>query len=111
MGMVIVSLEPSEPRMLLVGIRDEILDRPRLPPGRHWPLPAASPSAEPGQAWAAWHTLTGGGGPAETNPAAIRVRREQRGGRIYGTTSASYVAFGPAGMRYDFEPAPGQIAV
>jgi hypothetical protein len=235
MGMVIVSLEPSEPRMLLVGIRDERLDRSWLPPGRYWPelpvvggrdelaggtwlavhpaiprvacvldglgqhapqpfrksrgelpllagtggwpaldrldpaaydpfhlvvgdiasvgvlswdgvresrsslgagmhvitssgtdprdpealrfagkfaaaLPAASPSAEPGQAWAGWHALTGGGGLAETDPAAIRARRELRGGRIYGTSSVSYVAFGPAGMRYDFEPVPGQIA-
>jgi hypothetical protein len=213
MSMVIVSLEPSEPKMLLVGIRGEMLNRPWLPPGRHWPelplvggrdelaggtwlavhpaiprvacvlngrgqhapqpfrksrgelplltatggrpaldgldpaaydpfhlivgdiasvqvlswdgvresrislgtgmhvitsngmnpqdpkalrlagkftavRPAVSPSAAPGEAWAGWHTLAGGGG----------------------TSSVSYVAFAPAGMRYDFEPVPGRIS-
>ena len=53
--------------------------------------PAVSPYAEPGEAWGGWHTLTGGG-------------------RMDGTGSVSYVAFGPAGMRYDFEPVPGSIS-
>jgi hypothetical protein len=232
---VIISLDPSEPRTLLVGIRDEMLDRPWLPPARHWadlplvgghderaggtwlavhpaiprvacvlngrgqaapepfrktrgelPLlagaggwpaldgldpaaydpfhlvvadiasagvlswdgvrearislsagtyvitnagldpedpkavqfagkfaaarPAADPSAGPAEAWGGWLTLAGGDGLAETDPRAIRVRRELPGGRAYGTSSVSYVAFTPAGMRYDFEPVPGQIA-
>jgi Transport and Golgi organisation 2 len=216
---VIVSVELSEPRMLLVGIRDEMPRRPWLPPGRHWPelplvggrdelaggtwlavhpgiprvacvlngrgqhapqpfrksrgdlpllagaggwpaldrldpaaydpfhlvvadiasaellswdgvretrtsigagtylitsaglnardpeavqvagkfaavRPAADPSAEPGDAWGGWPALAGGDLP---------------GGRAYGTSSVSYVAFGPAGIRYDFEPVPGRI--
>ena len=31
-------------------------------------------------------------------------------GRIRGTGSVSYVAFDPAGLRYDFQPVPGQIS-
>jgi hypothetical protein len=234
MGTVIVSVEPSEPRMLLACVRDEMLDRGWLPPGRYWPelplvggrdeltggtwlavhpaiprvacvlngegqhapqpfrksrgelpllagaggwpaldgldpaaydpfhlvvadiasasvlswdgvretrtgldagthlitgrglarqdpealrfagkfaavRPAADPSAEPGDAWGDWIVLVGGGGLPDTDPQAIRVRRELPGGRMYGTSSVSYVAFGPAGMRYDFEPVPGRI--
>jgi hypothetical protein len=231
---VVISLEPSEPRLLLVGIRDELLDRAWQPPGRHWPelpliggrdelaggtwlavhpaiprvacvlngrgqhapepfrrsrgelpllaaaggrpaldgldpaaydpfylvvadagsiemlswdgvretraslgkgthmitnggldlrdpkalrfagkfaaaRPLADPSAEPAEAWGEWHTLAAGDGLAETDPQAIRVRHELSGGRVFGTSSVSYVAFGPAGIRYDFEPVPGQI--
>jgi hypothetical protein len=234
MGTVIVSVEPSEPRMLLACIRDEMLDRRWLPPGRYWPelplvggrdelaggtwlavhpaiprvacvlngrgqhapqpfrksrgeipllaatggwlaldgfdpgaydpfhlvvadiasasvlswdgvretrtslgagthmitsrgldrqdpkalrfagkfaaaRPVASPSAEPGNAWGGWLVLAGGDGLPDTDPQAIRVRHELPSGRTYGTTSVSYVAFGRAGMRYDFEPVPGQI--
>jgi hypothetical protein len=57
MSMVIVSLEPSEPRMLLVGIRGEMLNRPWLPPGRHWPeLPVVGGRDElAGGTWLAVH--------------------------------------------------------
>lgn len=232
---VIISVEPSEPRMLLVGIRDEMLDRPWLPPGRHWPelplvggrdelaggtwlavhpaiprvacvvngrgqhapqpfrrsrgelpllagaggrpaldrldpaaydpfhlvvadiasaevlswdgvretraslgagtylftsggldpqnqqalriagqfaaaRPAADPSAEPGDAWGGWLKLAAGEGLAEPDPRPIGPRRDAPGGRAYGTNSVSYVAFGPTGIRYDFQPVPGRIA-
>lgn len=34
----VVSVDPHSPvPMLVVGVRDEFLDRPWLPPGRHWP--------------------------------------------------------------------------
>jgi transport and Golgi organization protein 2 len=231
---VIVSIEPSEPRMLLVGIRDEMLDRPWLPPGRYWPelplvggrdelaggtwlavhpaiprvacvlngrgqhapqpfrrsrgelpllagaggrpaldrldpaaydpfhlvvadiasadvlswngvresrtslgagtylftsagldpqdqkalriaskfaaaRPSADPSADPCDAWGGWLTLAAGEGLAEPDPRAISARPGQPAGRAYGTTSVSYVAFGPAGIRYDFHSVPGRI--
>jgi hypothetical protein len=31
-------------------------------------------------------------------------------GQLCGASSVSYVAFGPAGLRYDFQPASGQIS-
>jgi Transport and Golgi organisation 2 len=35
---VVVSFEPWEPTpLLLLGVRDELTDRPWRPPGRHWP--------------------------------------------------------------------------
>lgn len=34
----VVSVDPHSPvPMLVIGVRDEFLDRPWLPPGRHWP--------------------------------------------------------------------------
>jgi hypothetical protein len=72
--------------------------------------PAADPTAEPDQAWGNWRTLAAGDGLPETDPRAIRVRHQLSNGRIYGTGSVSYVAFGAAGLRYDFEPVPGQIS-
>jgi len=69
--------------------------------------PAADPAAKPGDAWGGWLSLASGDGLAETDPRAISVRHELPGGRVYGTSSVSYVAFGPAGIRYGFEPVPG----
>jgi uncharacterized protein with NRDE domain len=71
--------------------------------------PSPGPSATPGQAWGSWFKLAQGDGLAETDPRAIRVRHLLTGGRTYGTSSVSYVAFGPDGMRYDFQPVPGEI--
>jgi hypothetical protein len=72
--------------------------------------PVPGPSAEPGRAWSSWLALAGGGVPAETDRPAIAVRRELPGRSVSRTGSVSYVAFGPAGIRYDFAPVPGRIA-
>jgi len=90
------------------------------PPGTRGPDAKAShwgprfaghrPDADPGatikDAWGDWLTLAGGDGLADTDPAAIVVRHELPDGRVYGTTSVSLVALGPAGLRYDFQPVP-----
>src|SRR5579872_46818 len=55
---VVVSLDPSARMpLLLVGIRDEMLDRPWLPPGRHWPdLPLiGGQDKQAGGTWLAVH--------------------------------------------------------
>lgn len=55
---VVVSLDPSARMpLLLVGIRDELLDRPWLPPGRHWPaLPLiGGQDKQAGGTWLAVH--------------------------------------------------------
>ena len=234
MGTVIVSLEPSSPSMLLVGVRDEVPSRPWLPPAWHWPelpliggrdelaggtwlavhpaiprvacvlngrglhapqpfrrsrgdlplragaggrpvvdeldpaaydpfhlivadiasaqmlswdgvrafrtslspgthlitgtgldprdpralhlaeqfaaaRPAACPSAQPGDAWGSWVTLAEGTGLAETSSRAIGEGHPAPREPIRNTSSVSYVAFGPTGLRYDFQPVPGRI--
>ena len=50
--------------------------------------------------------VAGGDGLPNTDPAAIIARRELPDGRLWGTTSVSLVALGPAGLRYDFQPIP-----
>jgi Putative transposase of IS4/5 family (DUF4096)/Transport and Golgi organisation 2 len=57
MGTVIISLEPSSPTMLLMGIRDEAPGRPWLPPAWHWPeLPLIGGRDElAGGTWLAVH--------------------------------------------------------
>ena len=55
---VVVSLDPTARMpLLLVGIRDEMLDRPWLPPGRHWPeLPVTGgQDKQAGGTWLAVH--------------------------------------------------------
>jgi hypothetical protein len=54
------------------------------------------------EAWRPWIDLAAGDGLAPDDPRAIRVRRELPDGRIWGTTSISYVALAPDAMRYDF---------
>ena len=92
-----VGLDPEHPRASYFA--------PRFAAGR----PAGDPAAEPGLAWGSWALLAAGGELPGTDPRAIRVRRPLSGRRVYGTSSVSYVAFGPAGMRYDFQPVPGDI--
>ncbi len=81
----VVSFDPDSPvPVLLLGVRDEFLDRPWLPPGRHWP---ARPNLVGGQDLRALGTwlavdpaaprvaclLNGHGAPAEPS------RRSSRG--------------------------------
>jgi hypothetical protein len=72
--------------------------------------PDPQPSGPVGPAWGAWLPLLNGDGLAPGDPHALIVRRALDGGRIWGTTSVSLVALGPAGLRYDFTAAPGDPA-
>jgi hypothetical protein len=72
---------------------------------------AARPSADPAlplaQAWGDWLTLAAGDGLDPADPAAIIVRHDLPDGRVYGTTSVTLVALADDGIRYDFQPRPG----
>ncbi|WP_327679628.1 NRDE family protein [Kitasatospora sp. NBC_00458] len=67
------------------------------------PLPGAAPT---GEAWGGWLPIVAGDGLPLDDPAALVQRREFGDGRIWGSSSISLLAFGPAGVRYDFGPAP-----
>ncbi|MET9399707.1 NRDE family protein [Kitasatospora sp. NPDC002965] len=67
------------------------------------PLPEA---VSTGEAWGAWLPIVAGDGLPLDDPAALVQRREFGDGRIWGSSSISLLAFGPAGVRYDFGPAP-----
>jgi hypothetical protein len=69
--------------------------------------PSADPAATIKDAWGDWLTLADGDGLSDTDPAAIVARRELPDGRVWGTTSVSLVALGRDGLRYDFQPVPG----
>ncbi len=90
------------------------LDRADSPLVAHFaPLLAAvgSPSGElttatrTGEAWDGWVDLVRGDGLALDDPRALVVRRTVEG-RTYGSSSASLVALGPQGVRYDFTADP-----
>jgi hypothetical protein len=72
---------------------------------------AARPPADPAlpltQAWGDWLTLAAGDGLDPASDAAIMVRRNLPGGQLYGSTSVSLVALAANGLRYDFQPKPG----
>jgi Transport and Golgi organisation 2 len=72
--------------------------------------PSGDPAASLADAWGEWLTLADGDGLSTADPAAIIVRRELPDGRVWGTTSVSLVALGADGLRYDFQPAPGDPA-
>jgi hypothetical protein len=69
--------------------------------------PSGDPATTVKDAWGDWLTLADGDGLWPTDPAAIIARRELPDGRLWGTTSVSLVALGPGGLRYDFQPVPG----
>lgn len=75
-------------RPLLAGTEDPRLDDPEDLSG-----------------WAAWTDLLAGDGLDPEDPRALIIRKEVKG-RTYGSTSASLVALGPAGVRYAFNPDP-----
>jgi Transport and Golgi organisation 2 len=72
--------------------------------------PSGDTAATIEDAWGEWLTLGEGDGLADTDPAAIVVRRELPDRRVWGTTSVSLVALGPGGLRYDFQPVPADPA-
>lgn len=74
-------------------------ERPRPRPG----VPIA-------EAWGSWLPLVNGDGLSPQSPAALIVRRDLGGGRIWGSTSVSLVATWPGGVRYDFCSRPGDPA-
>jgi len=69
--------------------------------------PSGDPATTVKDAWGDWLTLADGDGLSVTDPAAIIARRELPDGRLWGSTSVSLVALGPGGLRYDFQPVPG----
>ncbi len=108
-----------------LGVGDHIVvnlgaDAPADPLIPHFaPLLAATPdpplattSTPPGDtatAWGGWVDLLRGDGLPPADPRALIVAHEF-GGRRYGSGSASLVALGPAGVRYDFTPHPDRPA-
>jgi len=72
--------------------------------------PSGDQDADFGVAWETWAGLAAGDGLAPDDPAAIVVRRQLPDGRIWGTTSVSYVALGAGRMRYDFRAVPAALA-
>ncbi|HEX9063792.1 MAG TPA: NRDE family protein [Streptosporangiaceae bacterium] len=75
---------------------------------------AARPEPRPGGpaagAWGAWFPLVNGNGRDPGDPAALIVRRDLGGGRVWGSTSVSLVALWPDAVRYDFCGRPGDLA-
>jgi Transport and Golgi organisation 2 len=75
---------------------------------------ARRPGGDPGKpladAWGDWLVLAAGGGLPREDPRAIIAGRELPGGRAWGSTSVSLVALSDDGLRYDFQPAPGETA-
>ncbi len=78
---------------------------PRFAAGR----PDADPAASIQQAWGAWLVLLNDDALPLTDPRAIRVRRQLPDGRVWGTTSISLIALARTGLRYDFQPVPGDL--
>ena len=69
--------------------------------------PPADPALPLAQAWGDWLTLAAGDGLDPADPAATLVRDEYPDGRMHGTTSITLIGLGPGGLRYDFQPTPG----
>jgi Transport and Golgi organisation 2 len=72
---------------------------------------AARPSADPAlpvaAAWGDWLTLAAGDGLDPADPAAIIVRHVLADGSVHGTGSVTLVGLSAGGLRYDFQPRPG----
>jgi hypothetical protein len=100
------ALEPGDHLVVNLG-----LDTPVDPLVPHFaPLFAALPDpplagGDTSSAWAGWVDLLRGDGLDPGDPRALLVEHEYDG-RRYGSGSASLVALGPAGTRYDFTPHP-----
>jgi hypothetical protein len=72
---------------------------------------AARPSADPAvgvaAAWGDWLTLAAGDGLDPADPAAIIVRHVLADGSVHGTGSVTLAGLSADGLRYDFQPRPG----
>ncbi|HEX6519464.1 MAG TPA: NRDE family protein [Streptosporangiaceae bacterium] len=71
--------------------------------------PDADPAASAQRAWKPWLALLNEDALPATDPRAIRVRRELPDGRVWGTSSVSLIALTRTGLRYDFQPVPGDL--
>lgn len=71
--------------------------------------PSGDPAGDLTEAWGQWLSLVAGDGLAVTDPRAIRVHRQLADGNAWGTTSVSLIALGRTGLRYDFQPVPGEL--
>jgi hypothetical protein len=72
--------------------------------------PSGDPAATIADAWGDWLKLASGDGLPVTDPAAIIVRKELPDGQVWGSTSVTLVALGPAALRYDFQPVPADAS-
>jgi len=72
--------------------------------------PSGDPALTVAAAWGDWLTLTAGDGLDPGDPRAIVARRDLSDGRVWGSTSLSLVALARDGLRYDFQPHPGDAA-
>jgi hypothetical protein len=75
---------------------------PRFAAGR----PSGDRSATFTEAWRPWLDLADGDGLPLDDPRAIRARIQLPDGRVWGTTSVSYVALAATAMRYDCRAIP-----
>jgi hypothetical protein len=91
-------LDPDSPKVRYFG--------PRFAAER----PSGDPAASPAEAWRPWLDLAEGDGLPPDDPRAIRARRQLPDGRVWGTTSISYVALAEGALRYDFRAVPGDVA-
>jgi Transport and Golgi organisation 2 len=104
-------LDPGEHIVVNSGV--DVPDDPLVP--HFLPLlrsaadPDPRPGVLPGQAWGDWLRLLGGDGLDPTDPRALIVRRPV-GERTFASTSASLIALGRDGVRYDFAADPGPVA-
>jgi hypothetical protein len=107
-ALVAQSLAPGDHIVVNLGVDDR--DDPLVP---HFaPLLRATPTPPlladaTADAWAAWLPLLAGDGLDPADDRALLVRHAF-GGKIYGSTSATLVALGRAGVagRYDFSADP-----
>ncbi|WP_027341193.1 NRDE family protein [Hamadaea tsunoensis] len=81
--------------------------RPRLEAAKR-PEPGTGMSVE--EAWGEWLPLVSGAGLPAADPAALLVRRDFGDEHLWGSSSVSLVALGPAGTRYDFGVVPDEGA-
>lgn len=115
-GVRVSRTEASAGDHIIVNMGVDTVDDPLVP---HF-LPLLGRAAETGAGestvdfWGGWVDLLRGDGLAPEDPRALIVRRElttadgsgEFAGRVYGSTSASLVALGRDGVRYDYSATP-----
>jgi hypothetical protein len=104
-GLTHQALDPGDHIIVNLGAdRDE---DPLVPHFRPLFAATATPplTGAPADAWAGWVDLLRGDGLAPDDPRGLIIAHDFDGHR-YGSTSASLVAIGPTGVRYDFTATP-----